>query len=88
MFKEFLISLLAGIIITFFYERSRNLLHKILKENPNLIIKGRLYHHSIYGIISLFIYFITLNFIFLGLAFGIIIRHTWEERRFVFIEKI
>lgn len=51
-------------------------------------------HHSVYGLISIAIAAIyvfinpALVGFFLGFGWGIIIRHTVVERRFVFIEKM
>ena len=88
MILNLLLGFLTGIVLTFFYEFAVDYVHKLFKKKRLAEPFGLIYHHSLFGILFILIYFFTFNYFILGFGIGIIVRHTWEEKRFVFIEKI
>ena len=94
--NTFLLSILAGLVITFIFEY-------ILKTNKKLrnkyyrhknVIFGYHVHHSNYGLALFVAGFITYAFsyptaplVLFGMGVGIILMHTISEKKFVFIDK-
>lgn len=89
MFWNLIFGLLIGYAYVIIHELGGRFLkwelHK--KHSVTVKIKGYHIHHSVIGVIFLALFIFFPNLIYLGIAIGIIIRHTQAEKRFVFIEK-
>jgi len=79
---EFLIGFIVGYLFIIAYEN----FDKLLKD-PLVRLKGRHIHHSIFGLILIIIFMFYRMPVLLGLAIGIILRHTQAEHKFTFISK-
>ena len=87
LFFEILLGLIVGILSGYFYEFCCKFVERKLKKGTSLKIKGFYIHHSIYGVIIILIYLIIRMHFLLGLGLGIIIAHTFIEKKFVIIDK-
>jgi hypothetical protein len=77
-----LIGFIAGYLFIMAYENFVTLLN-----NPKVVINERHIHHSIYGLLAIVFFIFTKEYLFLGLAIGIILRHTQAEHKFTIISK-
>ena len=82
MFGELIAGLMIGVLFTIVYE---GFLHFCGK--PQVRIKGHHIHHSILGLILIVIFLYLAKPFILGSGLGVIIRHTYDEKKFTFIEK-
>ena len=82
MIGEFLIGFIVGYLFIIAYENFDSLL-----KDPTVRLKGRHIHHSIYGLILIIVFMFYRMPVLLGLAIGIILRHTQAEHKFTFISK-
>ena len=95
MITNFLLSLVpalvCGIIAARIFEfvmmTNKALRHRYYHHNQ--ILFGYHFHHSMYGIACFLLAaaFVDQAVFFIPFGIGIILQHTWFERRFVFIEK-
>jgi len=82
-----LIGLVIGCVATIIYEYIFDLIWYLTGKQPIISIFGWHLHHSLYGIFVIIIFFLLfINYIFLGIGLGVIIRHTQDEK-FVFIDR-
>ena len=82
-----IVGILAGYLFTILYEFCFDFIHKKTKKEPIVRLYGLHFHHSIYGILLIFVFIITSNLFILGFGLGIIIRHSQDEKKFTFIDK-
>jgi len=80
---ELILGLIFGILFTIIYE----FLLKIIPSLPIVKLNGFHFHHSIYGVIFIVVYFFVKIPLLLGIGLGIILWHSWNEKKFVFINK-
>lgn len=71
----FLISSLFGIILAYAWEYFCT---KVIKKT-SLIIYGYRLHHSLYGLLFVFIGFLNQNILLFGMGVGILIQHTTTD---------
>lgn len=94
--STFLLSILAGIAITWIFEyilKTNKFLSDKYYQHKNVVF-GYHVHHSNYGIALFISSIITLrlnypsaSLILFGMGIGIILMHTISEKKFVFIDK-
>lgn len=83
----FMLGLIAGYVFIFFYELCFNAIHKRKGKMPIVRFKGYHLHHSLYGVALLAIFVFMTNLFILGAGIGIIVRHTYAEKKLTFIDK-
>lgn len=75
---------LAGVLVTRLYER--------LTRGMMVVIRGYHLHHSLYGVVLVLLAVLLREWVNpaipAGLAAGVIVQHTFSERRFVFIDRV
>ena len=87
MILNFILGLIIGYVFIIIYEQAYKILKNKIKRDPIVRFKNHHLHHSIYGLILIIIWILYPNFIILGAGIGIIIRHSFKERKIVFISK-
>ena len=87
VFPAVFLGLLLGLIGTIIFEKGLKLVHRHIKENPTVIIKGYHIHHSIIGLLLYAIYIFDQIPILLGIGTGIIVQHTIHDGKFVIVDK-
>ncbi len=83
----FILSLFLGIIFAFVYEIITGIIGKKLFHQESIILLGYKLHHSLYGILSLFIFLFNKKIFYLGFGLGIILQHSITDS-FNFIQKV
>ncbi len=75
---KLLFSLVLGFAVAYIYEFGGRYILKMLFQNDRLglIIYGYRLHHSLYGILFLFLSLINRSLFFAGFGVGIIVQHT------------
>jgi len=89
MFKNIIIGLLIGFVISFLFDLISFRIKPLKKrfwDNP-VTFFGYHIHHSFYGLIITLFGLISFPFL-IGFGIGMIISHTVSDKRLVFIEKI
>ncbi len=92
----FFYGFLGGIFLTWIFElvikSNKKLHHRYYKQHETIF--GYHVHHSVYGLILLFISMvyglngqIESSIFTVGMGVGIILEHTVSERRFIFVNK-
>lgn len=81
------IGFLLGIVFSTFGENVYESYCKKIQKQPCFRLKGFHFHHSIYGLAPIGINLFTETFhpFWVGIGIGIILRHTFNERKFTFI---
>lgn len=87
MILEILVGIVVGIAIIILYEDMVAAAEAKAKKKLIARIKGIHLHHSLYGLIFFAIWFVYPYHILYGIGLGIIIRHTYEEKEFVFVDR-
>jgi len=87
MILEILIGLILGYFLIIGYEKLIKLVNTKYKRNTILLIRNYHFHHSLYGILLLILFLFTKQVILFGLGIGIILRHTYNSKKFIFIDK-
>jgi hypothetical protein len=86
MIAQIFAGLIIGYIFTLFYEQGYNFVHRNVKKDPMINIRGFHFHHSLYGIFSFIIATFLFNLFLFGFGAGIVWRHTYQDG-FRFIDK-
>lgn len=79
---------LLGVIFTFIYEYVIIFVKMMAGKELNVFVKGYMVHHSIYGPALFILAFFYSSILLVGIGLGNLLRHTWEEGRFVIFEKV
>ena len=88
VFPVVFLGLILGLVGTVIFERGLKLVHKHVKENPTVMIRGYHIHHSIIGVLLYCVYMFEHVPILLGIGTGIIVQHTiLHKGHFVIVNK-